>query len=92
MSMTLREIWQFSAEKKDYTVDFTAELDGDTIATASWAAVDAGPTLSGTSSTTTTASVFITGGTDGGNYRIRCTATTTGGRVLVAQLVLHTRD
>ena len=89
---TLREIWQFSAEKKDYTVDFAGELDGDTISTAPWSAVDAGPTLSGQTNTATTASVFITGGTAGGDYRIRCTATTAGGRVLVAQLVLHTRD
>lgn len=90
--ITLREIYQRSTERKDWTIDFSGELGADTIATAVWAAVDSGPTLNGETNTTTTASVYITGGADLADYRIRCTATSAAGRILVGQLVLHVRD
>lgn len=90
--LTLREIYQRSTENKDWSIDFSGELGTDTIASAVWSAVDSGPTLSGSTNTTTTASVFVTGGTDLADYRIRCTATSVAGRILVGQLVLHVRD
>lgn len=90
---TSARVYNFPTTKLDYTFNFAGELGADTITGSPvWAAVDAGPTISNESNTTTTATMMVTGGTAGGDYRIRCTATTAGGRVLVRQLTLHVRD
>ena len=54
-------------------------LGSDTIASVIWE-VDTGITLISSTNTTTTATIWIGGGTAGQTYGVRCTITTTGGR------------
>lgn len=51
----------------DYTLDWSDFLDTDTIATATWT-VDAGLTKDSSSNTTTTSTVWLSGGTEGEVY------------------------
>jgi|JI10StandDraft_1071094.scaffolds.fasta_scaffold08998_3 hypothetical protein len=64
---------------QDYLFNWAAELDGDTISTATFSLSD-GLTSVSTSNTTTTASVFVSGGSEGQTYRIRSRVVTAGGR------------
>jgi hypothetical protein len=64
----------------DYTIDWSDWLpSGDTILSSSWS-VPAGLTEDSSSNTSTTATVWISGGTAGTNYRITNHITTTEGR------------
>ena len=64
----------------DYVIDWTTWLDGDTI-TASTFTVDAGMTEAASANTTTTATVWLSGGTLGNSYTIKNHITTTAGRI-----------
>lgn len=64
-----------------YTIDWSAWLGSDTIAGAPAWSVDAGITLVGSSNTTTTATVTLSGGTEGTTYKARCRVTTAAGDV-----------
>lgn len=66
-------------EVLDYVRDWTAILDGDTIATSTWTP-DTGITVASSSNTTTAATVWVSGGTLGQTYGIRNRITTAGGR------------
>lgn len=61
----------------DYTVDWTAWLSGvsDTISSAAWT-VPAGLTQVAVSATTTSATIFLSGGTAGNSYDVVCRITT----------------
>lgn len=63
----------------DYTIDYSALLDGDTIASSVWS-VDAGITIDSDTNTTTNATVWVSGGTSGNVYTFTNTITTAGGR------------
>jgi hypothetical protein len=63
----------------DYTLDFSEWLDADTLSTATWSA--AGLTVVSSAATTTTATVWLSGGTAGKVYQVRCRVTTAGGRI-----------
>jgi hypothetical protein len=63
----------------DYVLDWTDELDGDTITSASWD-VPAGLTLDNESNTTTACTVWLSGGVTGTNYRLVNEVTTAAGR------------
>ncbi len=66
----------------DYTIDWSQWLvSGDTISTSTWT-VPAGLTqgTNGTSNTTTTATIWITGGTVATPYDLRNRIVTAGGR------------
>lgn len=67
----------------DYvTIDWSRELDtSETIATVAWD-VPAGLTNASGSETVTTATINLTGGTDGEVYEVGCRITTSVGRVL----------
>lgn len=68
------------ADVKDYTWDWTAWMpEGDSILTATVTA-DAGVTLGAKVIAGNLVQQFISGGTDGGVYKITCTMTTTQGR------------
>ena len=74
----------FKAEKDpnarlDYSIDWSAWLGTDTIATSAWTA-DTGLTLSGATNDTTSATVWVEGGTAGEVYGVTNTITTAGGR------------
>lgn len=66
-------------ETIDYVFNWKPELDGDTISTSSFVLPD-GLTSVSTSNTTTTATIFVSGGSEGSTYRITNRIVTAGGR------------
>jgi len=64
----------------DFVVDWTAWLNGDTISTVTWM-VTAGITKTSESNTTTTATIWLSGGQSRSVYPITCRITTAGGRI-----------
>ena len=66
------------ADVLDYQINWTDLLDGDTIATSVWT-VPVGFTTVSTSNTTTTATVWLSGGTVG-VHQVTNTVTTSGAR------------
>ena len=63
----------------DYTLDWTKWLDGDTIDTATFTVPD-GLTLDDSTNDTVLATAWLSGGTAGTSYVVRCRITTAGGR------------
>lgn len=59
-------------ESVSYAFDWTHELAGDTVSTATWAAEPAGLTISGQSVSTPVASATISGGKEGQTYDVTC--------------------
>ncbi len=75
----------------DYAIDWTGALNGDTIATSTFVvAVGAGMTINSQSHTTTSSTVWLSGGTAGTVYEVTCTITTAGARTFerTAQLTV----
>lgn len=75
----------------DYAIDWTGALNGDTIATSVFVvAVGAGMTINSQSNTTTSSTVWLSGGTAGTVYEVTCTITTAGARTFerTAQLTV----
>lgn len=66
-------------EVLDYIRDWSALLDGDTISTSTWTADD-GITVDSSSNTTTTATIWLSGGTVNQNYSVVNRIVTAGGR------------
>lgn len=63
----------------DYVHDLTSELGVDTINSSAWV-LDAGITKDSDSTTTTAATVWISGGTVGNTYAVTNTIVTASGR------------
>lgn len=63
----------------DYTFDWTQWLAGDTISNSTWN-VPAGLTSTGSASTATSATVWLSGGTAGLSYEVSNRITTANGR------------
>lgn len=64
----------------DYQIDWSSWLaTGETISSSAWIVPD-GLTEVSDSNTTTTATIWLSGGTDGESYRITNRVTTTAGR------------
>lgn len=63
----------------DYVVTWV--LGADTISTSTWQVAPTGLTLSSQVHDTTTATVWLTGGTDGTDYLVTNWVTTAGGRL-----------
>jgi hypothetical protein len=83
-------------EVLDYRINWSRTLEAapassDTISTSSWA-VTSGITVDSDSNTTTTATVFLSGGTAGVCYTITNTITTAGGRTFEASFTVWIRD
>jgi hypothetical protein len=66
-------------EALDYQINWANVLGTDTIATSNWS-VEAGLTSVSTSNTTTTATLWVSGGTAGTEYACENTVVTAGGR------------
>lgn len=66
-------------EVLDYVRDWSALLGADTISTSTWTP-DSGITVNSSSNTTTTATVWLSGGTLGTTYGVRNRIVTAGGR------------
>jgi len=76
---------------KDFAIDWTAWLNGDTIATSTFQ-VSGDLTKVTESNTTLIATVMLSGGTPGEIYRIRNRITTAAGRVEDQTFDLTVRD
>ena len=63
----------------DYTINWSLYLGSDTISTSTFT-VEAGLTKNSESNTTTTSTVWLSGGTDGTNYSVACRIVTAAGR------------
>ena len=75
----------------DFVHDLTNELGVDAISTSTWV-IDAGITKDSDSSTTTAATVWISGGTLGITYRLSNTIVTSSGRTHVKDFYLRIQD
>lgn len=76
----------------DYVFDFSPWLpSGDTISTATWT-VPSGITKLSESNTTTTATVWLSGGTARTIYRIVCRFTTANGRTDERSIDINVTD
>lgn len=65
----------------DYSFDWTSWMPyGDSISSLAWT-IPTGLTQTASSSTSTTATVWLSGGAVGQSYQIRCKITTASGRV-----------
>lgn len=64
----------------DYSVDWAAWLGADTIATSTWPVVPAGITKDSDTNDTTSATIWLSGGTAGQTYQITNRIVTAGGR------------
>lgn len=64
---------------KDYTLDWSSWLSGDTISTSTWT-VPSGITQDSESETTTTATIWLSGGTAGQRYTCVNKVVTSAGR------------
>ena len=72
----------------DYVVDWSDWLDSDTITASTWTA-PTGITAATSSNTTTTATVWLSGGTIGETYKVVNHITTTAGRQDDRSLVIR---
>ena len=77
--------------RKDYAIDWTEWLDGDTIDTVEWTVPD-GITEYATSNTTTVATIWLTGGTAGKEYAVVCQITTDGGRIDQRTITIRVKE
>jgi hypothetical protein len=74
-------IQQTPTEVLDWTMNWaTRGLGSDTIVSSNWSVSQTGVTLSAPSQTTTTTTIWVTGGTPGNVYTITNNITTSGGR------------
>jgi hypothetical protein len=64
----------------DYTINWSSWLTTDTISTVGWT-IETGITQTATSNTTTTATIWLSGGEAGTEYTVTCRVTTTAGRI-----------
>ncbi len=79
-----------ATEVVDYVVSWSALLGADTISTSTFT-VSAGLTKDSQSNTTTTATVWVSGGTVNTDYTITNTITTAGGRTWVRTFTVPVR-
>jgi hypothetical protein len=64
----------------DYMMDWSRWLGEDEITSATWEASDAGITIDSQANTTSTATVWVSGGTVDETYTLTCRIVTTEGR------------
>lgn len=68
-------------ERLDYVENWTDWLNGDTIASSAWTVPSGISQYGSATNTTTSATIWLTGGTHGQEYLVTNTITTTGGRI-----------
>lgn len=85
----MRSIEQTPASVLDYTIDYSCNLGTDTIVSSSWTVSSTDCILSSPSHTTTTATVFLTGGLAQNIYTLTNTITTAGGRTIQDTLIYN---
>lgn len=77
---------------KDYIVNWVAWLAGDTITTSTWAVSPSGLTALSPTNTTTTATVWLSGGTDRVLYQVTNRIVTVGGRTEEHSIYVYVRE
>jgi len=77
------------AEKLDYRINWeqVLEPDADSVSSSAWT-VEAGITVETTSNDTASATVWLSGGTDGTTYTATNRITTSGGRIHEQPIVI----
>ena len=88
MSRCIGEVTKAPAESRAFAIDWSPDLGSATVSTSTWAVSD-GVTQDAESETTTTTTIRVSGGTDGGIYILTNTITTSGSETLIAYLVLR---
>jgi hypothetical protein len=81
-------------ETLDYSIDWSDWLDDDAISTSSWSA-DTGITVAtdpAASNTATIATVWLSGGTAGQNYKVINTIVTSGERTAIRYIEIRVRN
>lgn len=78
-------------DRLDYQIDFADWLGADTVSSVSWD-VPSGITNYSTSTTTTTATIWLSGGTHGQDYTVTGQATTAGGRIKQQSFTVKVRN
>jgi len=78
-------------EVLDYQVNWSDWLDTDTISTSAFV-VQTGITKDSSSNTTTTATVWLSGGTNGSRYVITNTITTSDGRTAERSFIIKVSE
>lgn len=93
MSSVLGRFTKQPADVLDYDFDYSDWLTdrGDTISTFTVTA-DAGITIGTTVHLSGVVKVFLSGGVDGGSYKITVTAVTTGGRTKQAEIQVKVKE
>ena len=75
----------------DFQADWTDWLAGDTISASTWV-VPSGITQYSASNTTTSATIWLSGGTEGRDYSVVNRITTAGGRINDQTLIIKIRS
>jgi len=78
-------------EVLDYQVDWTTWLNSDTIATSTWT-VPTGITKNSDTNTSTTATIWLSGGTVSTTYTLTNVITTAGGRTAERSIVISVQS
>jgi hypothetical protein len=84
MSRLLGRDYKDKDEAITYTHDCTPDLGGSTVSSVSWVTRPSGLTTDSTSSTTTSASIKLSGGTPGQLYTVELTATLADAQIIQA--------
>lgn len=87
MTTTIATYQKDTNDILDYTMDWSAWLGSDTISTSSWT-VPTGLTSVTTSNTTTSTTVWLSGGTTGVAYTVTNQIVTSGGRTVEKSFLL----
>jgi len=90
MTETLKTFKKDPNSVIDYTLDWAAWLDTDTISSSSW--TGDGVTISSSSDTSTTATAFVSGGTVNTQATATCQVVTAGGRTDERSIAIQIRD
>lgn len=91
----MAEVWEAPKDPddiKDYEVDWSARLPGDTISASTWSlAVGTGLVIDSFSFTNTVTKVWLSAGTAGVNYELLNRVETAGGRTYDQTMKLKVR-
>jgi hypothetical protein len=69
-------------EVLDYQIDWSEVLDVDSITSSTWINIATGITIVATANTSTRTVVWLSGGSDGGAYKMTNRVTTSAGRIM----------
>lgn len=79
------------SDRMDYQIDWSDWLDADTISASAWT-VATGLTEYSSINTTTAATIWLTGGTAGQDYRVTNQITTAGGRIRQQSITIQVQE